>query len=609
MSFTGDLEHLPIVDVIQLLHSTGKSGTLTVEGNQRQSQLVFNKGYIVSANHSNLSVRIGQILVEMNAVSPEDLENALQAQQAAGEERKPLIATLIESNLLEKEVAFRGLEILIEMTIVEILTWASGTFTLDLDNNLISDEYRYFPDKCQQEINLNTQNILMDALRIYDEKVRDGEIVESIFSDSDQTAAVSEKTSSASDQRLPEAQIVEDDGEEADLGLSAADLGLDRLDELAPQIPGVFASLKDRDEVEEHRQVIHQHLSTLPEEDQARLVDFLKGYANPVDASGAEQAPDIRRQAVVLLSQDPFTRHTATTACRHSGLMSFSSQEESDLEPIIDQSLAKNIVPTLVLDGPEDGTGGFTAARLTELRQRIRLRYPQIPMVQMADPGRYHFLLQSLVDGVNAILPKPVFDQNSSSFVDEAICFLNAFARCVSRDAVQQSPLLSTIQDQLTDFQGLRDAPDISFAILRVVKKLFNRALTIIVGRNELIVEKGLGLGENPEDESGSLGHKIQPRDDSLLQQVIAGGKFFLGESTDAALRDQLYPLIGEPKDHTILLLPMKVRGRTVSLTYGDFGSGKATSVPTNLLEILANQAGLSLENALLCKQIEKIKP
>ena len=41
MSFDGDLEHLPIVDVIQLLHSTGKSGTLTLKSPKGESQLVF----------------------------------------------------------------------------------------------------------------------------------------------------------------------------------------------------------------------------------------------------------------------------------------------------------------------------------------------------------------------------------------------------------------------------------------------------------------------------------------------------------------------------------------------------------------------------------------
>lgn len=64
MSFSGDLEHLPIVDVIQLLHTTRKSGTLCVRGRTGESQLVFKDGYIVSANHPNNSIRIGRLLAE-----------------------------------------------------------------------------------------------------------------------------------------------------------------------------------------------------------------------------------------------------------------------------------------------------------------------------------------------------------------------------------------------------------------------------------------------------------------------------------------------------------------------------------------------------------------
>ena len=58
MSFNGDLAHLPIVDVIQLMNATRKSGILGVKGRKGQSQLVFKDGYIVSANHLNNSVRI-----------------------------------------------------------------------------------------------------------------------------------------------------------------------------------------------------------------------------------------------------------------------------------------------------------------------------------------------------------------------------------------------------------------------------------------------------------------------------------------------------------------------------------------------------------------------
>ncbi len=77
MSFTGDLEHLPIVDVIQLLHATRKSGVLRIKSRKGESDLVFKDGYIVSANHLNNSVRIGQVLVDLRIITPEVLDQAL----------------------------------------------------------------------------------------------------------------------------------------------------------------------------------------------------------------------------------------------------------------------------------------------------------------------------------------------------------------------------------------------------------------------------------------------------------------------------------------------------------------------------------------------------
>lgn len=132
MSFNGALEHIPLVDVIQLLHMTGKTGILFLKSPKGESQLVFHEGFFVSANHLNNSVRIGQVLVEMQAISEEQLEQALAVQKNAGNDRKPLIATLIEQGTIDKDVAYKGLETLIEMTIVEVMTWSSGTFSLDV---------------------------------------------------------------------------------------------------------------------------------------------------------------------------------------------------------------------------------------------------------------------------------------------------------------------------------------------------------------------------------------------------------------------------------------------------------------------------------------------
>ena len=238
MSFTGDLEHLPIVDVVQLIYSTKKSGTLTIQSQKGQSQLVFSDGYFVSANHLNNSVRIGQILIENGVLTDECLEKALQEQKLAGEARKPLVATLIEQGVIKPEDAYKGLETLIEMTIVEVLTWSSGTFSLDVSKNELCDEYRYFPETLQQEILMNAQGILMDALRIYDEKMRDGTLENIFFS---------------TEEPVEEQGVTGDDG---NLIVTADLLGLDVLDTLEKKIPAVFTGLRDDDRSKEHRRVI-----------------------------------------------------------------------------------------------------------------------------------------------------------------------------------------------------------------------------------------------------------------------------------------------------------------------------------------------------------------
>ncbi|MEJ2699248.1 MAG: DUF4388 domain-containing protein, partial [Desulfuromonadales bacterium] len=220
MSFTGDLEDLPIVDVIQLLHSTRKSGVLQVNGRKGESRLVFKDGFIVSASHLNNSVRIGDILLGRKAITREDLDRAIREQNRAGAKRKPLIVTLLEKDLVKKADAYAGLQSLIELTIVEILTWKTGTFSLALGGEDSTDDYQFCPENILKEITIDTQGVLMDALRIFDEKRRDGELPE--------------------EDEGHEESASGDDGD-----ITAEDLGLADLDLLENRVPAVFKGLDD----------------------------------------------------------------------------------------------------------------------------------------------------------------------------------------------------------------------------------------------------------------------------------------------------------------------------------------------------------------------------
>jgi hypothetical protein len=219
MSFKGDLEDLPIVDVIQLMHNTKTSGILYIRGRKGESELVFKGGYIVGASHLNNSIRIGEILVAHDFLSEDDLAKALSAQREMGDDRKPLIVTLIEKGLIDDQDAYMGLRSLIELVLIDILTWISGSFVLEPSREVADDTFAYYPQEIEREINVDVQSILMDALRVFDEKIRDGEIV--------------------LEEELEELE------EESGPDITADLLGLDGLDTLEKKIRGVHSALAD----------------------------------------------------------------------------------------------------------------------------------------------------------------------------------------------------------------------------------------------------------------------------------------------------------------------------------------------------------------------------
>lgn len=579
MSFTGELEHLSIVDVIQLLHATRKSGTLTVKSRKGESQLVFNDGYIISANHFDNSIRVGKILVEARVIPAETLEQALRDQQQAGENRRPLVATLIEQGHVRKEDAYRGLETLIELTIVEILTWKRGFFTLDVDAFTVSDEYRYFPEKLHQEITLHTENVLMDALRIYDEKKRDGLLVDEELTD----------------ELLP---LPGEEGEEP--LLSADDLGLGDLDKLEKSIPGVFAGLDDRSHTTAQRRRIEELGEALSPKEQEELLGFLASYAARPRPAGKPAHPGANL-TVILFSTDEFISYCLTTVCRHEGIFVFATNEEQDLDHIIHQFLAKGSVPLLVFDVPTPSDGRFSPALLARLRRQKRARFPHVGIVQLVPPADYLFALQSLEDGIRAVIPRPAGEERRDTFVGDAIQFLHAFPAYL-RGYSQELGGLSApqLKTGLAALRQLREPQEVAFSLLRSTAGLLPRALTLIVREGELIAERGIGIrGSEEEGASPPLRFKIPLTRPSLFTEVIEKGSAFFGETADEEVKEHLFRAIGAPLHPTVLLLPLRCFGRTISLTYGDFGAGEPSSVPVDLLEVLAGQGGLVAENVL----------
>ena len=596
MPFTGDLEQLNIVDIIQLLNTTRKSGIFSVKGVRGESRIIFSNGYIVGASHLDNKVRIGTVLVKMNAITAENLEEALEVQKNAGKNRKPLIETLLELGKLGREEAFRGLKKLIDITIVELVGWKKGTFTLDTDIVTVAPEVSYPLSKMEQRIGLDAQMVLMDALRIFDERERDRQSGKSVQPDEEYFSDV----------------ISAEKGSAAGPVITADVLGLGNLDGLECRIPDSSPDTELFDPVAIHRQKLEETMADFPAEEREAFVSFL---GKSTASTNARDRSAIRKEgragALILVSEDELIKHSIMTICKGEGVLVFSSDVEKELCDILDECIKIKVFPILVFDNPESASGLLSGEEILRIRGMVRERYPGVSSIQLASPKDYNFSLQSLHDGVRAVFPKPIREPGGSNFIMDTIKFLESLDAYVN-EVLQEEKGLTTpekplggLKDHIASLHRLRGPSAVVTGLLKLVSETFERTIIFGVLGDNLAGEKAVGVfAEKKAGPTSVTRLKVPFSGSSLLRQVVDKGHLFYGRNDDEALSNNLFAAIGEPSSELIILLPIKGHGKTMTVIYGDFGTKEPSPVDCDELEILANAAGLMVENAVYRKRL-----
>jgi hypothetical protein len=599
MALTGDLAQLHITDIIQLIHTTRQSGTFSVEGIKGESRIIFSNGYIVGANHLSSRVRIGSVLVATKAITAEDLKYALDVQKKAGSNRKPLVSTLKQLGRLKDDAAFRALKKLIEITVVELISWQEGRFTFDTDAIAVSPECTYHPGKMEQEQSFDAQMVLMDALRVYDERERDRMSGIEVPSDEDRYAEV--LPSAVSPEPAPKRPVI-----------TADILGLNDLEQLENRIP-VKVIAEGFDPVTIHRTKIRTVLADFAAEAQEELVAFLKDASDR--GSFYERTGRQKRHpmAIILVSRDELLIHALMTVCKNDGISIFGVGQKADIGRVIEQCYKMSIQPVMVFDTPDNAGVGLSEIDTTALRLHIRSLYPLISFVQLISPGSYRYALHCLGNCVRTVFPKPDRTANRETFVPDMIIFLETFlnmARCILTDPHVSSAaeILRALKEKTAALRLLEDLSEVSSLLFDAISSSsFERSILYIVEDSDLVAIKALIPAEgNALTQNLNKLLAVSLGKHSVFDDVVESGQVFYGESDDEVLHGNLFNIIGKPRNRAVFILPLKVSGQVKALVYADFGHKERSSVVTDAFEVLAIEAGIILENSRYRQQILK---
>ncbi len=559
MSLAGDLKHFPIIDIIQLLHGARKSGVLRLSGERGESQLVFHEGDLVGANYLNSRVRIGQVLVSAGAITEEQLVRALEMQNSAGDRRQPLVNTLLEQGMVDETAAYNGLESLIEMTIIEAMTWKEGHFTLEMGERGGADGYRFSRTAVPQRILLNSQGILMETLRIYDEKVRDG--------------SVDEILSIAGVEHLGLEPPPEDEGRETEP--TALQLMLVQQRDLVRR-----AGDQSYRSAEELGRLIVGEFPDATTEQKQELVSLLT--APGPEAGGAGEPAGL---AVILVTRSALVSTMVRAVCHREGIYVVATDEITSVGMSVRLLLCQALHLILILDVPHGDVVQESLAAGAELST-----YPQVSLV-LAACSRFWGLLgmQALASGMRAIIPRPCRECGEEAYLRQALAFcsgLGAFLRSLSSEHGKNAD-----QRFFTCISRLRDCKtrtEIADALLAYLMEPFERGIVFLVTEAELVAEHSFGVGENKGEGLKPLSTLCIARDDQeIFEDVVKTGTMYYGFHSDSTWPHQLYRLIGRPDSPEVLLFPLVRANRVVAFIYADFGSRPATAPTLACIEAL----------------------
>lgn len=158
MAIKGSLKEAGLADVCQLLSMGQKTGCLSVTDQSRFGQIYFDHGRITFATIVNRRDRLGDLLVREEAITHEQLGEAIDAQATRPDRR--LGELLLESGALDADTLTAAIRRQIEDAIYYLFTWKRGNFYFEVGKG---------PDRGEILIAVNPETLLLEGARRVDE--------------------------------------------------------------------------------------------------------------------------------------------------------------------------------------------------------------------------------------------------------------------------------------------------------------------------------------------------------------------------------------------------------------------------------------------------------
>jgi Domain of unknown function (DUF4388) len=574
MAISGSLKDVSVADVMQFIHLGRRTGTLLLMRGSHRAIIGFHGGRLVSAQAPR-TPKLGDLLISSGLLDRAHLDQAVLT-QSRERERRSLGQVLVGSGAIDAEGLRQVIAQQIEQAVSEVMLWDTGTFEFAIDDLRPIDDIALYPSDVLPDADLNTQMVLLEAARIFDERNRGRG--ESPREATGAFAVLPSKPSRPPTQSMPVMPVMP--------GMQAM-----------PAVPAI-REVAARDDYLDGD-------STHPALEPVLAMAAAGAGHHPAGALLLEPRPDAahrrwempkhaaERLHLQVVSSDAVFAEKLGEALHH---------EVAGIEGLrIDQAGAAapgEPPPIVVVDLRQGGVSLEQAAALRRAR-------PRASIIALVDPST--LVAKVYAAGVLTALPPDV----------------EAVAACVENLIESRDDLIRGASGRMTPasaqsgvarlrrvFGDLRSgliSATVALNLMHIISESVERAVLFLVKRDQL-----LALGAFGADTHGrplaelTRGIKLSTQAESVFARSVALGEVQSVSFDDAGLTEPFRSLVGRSRTGQVVVFPVLGAQRVISVIYTDNGERDQPIEDIDILELATAQVGMAFENELLRRQISQ---
>jgi hypothetical protein len=568
MGISGSLKDVSVTDVMQFIHLGRRTGTLLLARGAQRAMIGFHAGRLVSAQAPR-TPKLGDLLISSGLVERAVLDEAI-LRQGQEREHRSLGQMLIASGAIDGEGLRRMIAQQIEQAVSEVIVWDNGTFEFAIDDLRPIDDIALYPGDVWPDADLNTQMVLLEAARIFDERNRGGPTAATGASEGAGDPSGDAHHSGA----LPAPSPYPGTG---------SPVGDSPHPTLHPPSPGGGVAVLSEPRIAAH----------------AARIDAARAEVGWAGAHAARLEPPkhaAERLHLQIVSSDHAFASVVGAALRHevAGIESLPFAQAGGAAP-------GEPPPIVLLDLRPGGVALEVAAALRRARPHasiIALVAPETSFAKVYETG----VLTAVPAEVAAV----------TACVENVIESRADLLRGRPRGGVPSAAEQSGVARLRRVFGDLRSgliSATVALNLMHIISESVERAVLFLVKRDHLVA-----LGAFGADAAGhplaelTRGLRLSAAADNVFSRSLNTSEVQSLDVAQADLPEPFRSLVGRSRTGQVVVFPVLGAQRVIAVIYTDNGDREEPIEDIDILELATAQVGMAFENELLRRQISQGK-